>query len=295
MKKLYDWFFEGIESRPPRIIENSRWIIEEIKKVRTKPVNIVRLSVLLIFLVIITYSISRSFKHNDVDFNKTSNDSRTYSHRTENQLETKSIQDDDNKLSVDKSDESRSSFRIWVDEGTGIEFMQVPNKNFWIARDYVSIRQFQKFIRLSGYRSDVFFDQPGCESLANPTSQHYKDHIYKDNENLPAICISWYDAKAFADWMTKKNMEGYKFSLPTESEWQYACHLFENKDKFEEWCQNEYMEQTGERILGRVTRGYDAGWSSPIPYCEWRHGRNPNEGGPLISFRLVRSLSALLR
>ena len=62
--------------------------------------------------------------------------------------------------------------------------------------------------------------------------QFLLEEAYGDASNMPANekparNVSWYDAKAFCRWLTRRDRgklpPGYVWRLPTEAEWEYAC------------------------------------------------------------------------
>ena len=143
-------------------------------------------------------------------------------------------------IPIDKESEITSSDeiadRVWKDPYLGMEFVYVPGgcyemgcsswtdrcdddeypvhtvcvDEFWIGRYEVTFEQYDRF----------------CEE----TGRSKPDDGGWGRGTRPVINVSWYDAKAFAKWLSKKT--GYKFRLPTEAEWEYACRGGGKKVKY---------------------------------------------------------------
>ncbi|THF77758.1 SUMF1/EgtB/PvdO family nonheme iron enzyme [Cohnella fermenti] len=98
----------------------------------------------------------------------------------------------------------------------------------------------------------------------------YEGHL---GDNDPAVGVTWYDAVAFCEWLSRSS--GITYRLPTEAEWEYAALRDEEsgealvsprngESSVEEWCLDWYgpylpFEQTdpgGYRSgITKVTRG----------------------------------------
>ncbi len=58
--------------------------------------------------------------------------------------------------------------------------------------------------------------------------------ISLDEQNQPVVNVSWEDAVAFAQWLSQKSGQTYRF--PTEAEWEYAARAGSNQSRF--WGNN---------------------------------------------------------
>jgi formylglycine-generating enzyme required for sulfatase activity len=83
---------------------------------------------------------------------------------------------------------------------------------FYFGAHTVTVGQFRKFAVDSGHDAGtniVDKDKSWRNAFPDQTDQH------------PVVNVSWDDAVAFCQWLSRK--EGKTYRLPTEAEWEYAC------------------------------------------------------------------------
>ena len=103
--------------------------------------------------------------------------------------------------------------------------MTIP-KGFLIGVTEVTREQFGLFIVESGHRP---FISSGRRTLRFPDGRTATGDVeiswrlpgFAQVSGDPVAMVSWNDAVAYCDWLSKR--EGRKYRLPTEAEWEYAC------------------------------------------------------------------------
>ena len=87
----------------------------------------------------------------------------------------------------------------WVNDNPQIEV--TISKPFYLGVTHVTVDQYAQFVKDTGQKhEEPGFKQPG-------------DH--------PVVNVSWDDAQAFCQWLSKKS--GKTVVLPMEAQWEYAC------------------------------------------------------------------------
>lgn len=132
---------------------------------------------------------------------------------------------------------------VWKDPVTGMAFVWVPEgcyqmgcgswagqcdkdeepvhnvcvNGFWMGKYEVTQAQWEQMMK------------------NNPSS-------FKKGDNYPVEQVSWNDVKDFIQKLNTENSGQYKFRLPTEAEWEYACR---GLGKHEKYCGGDDLSKLG--------------------------------------------------
>ncbi len=112
---------------------------------------------------------------------------------------------------------------------------EVCVSSFFIGRYDVTVDQFRRFVGSTGYRTDaeksdgcyVPYGRGGDNKQAGT---NWQNPGFSQDDRHPVVCVSWNDAKAFADWLSTQGSNSYR--LPTEAEWEYAARSGGQKEKY---------------------------------------------------------------
>jgi formylglycine-generating enzyme required for sulfatase activity/predicted MPP superfamily phosphohydrolase/energy-coupling factor transporter ATP-binding protein EcfA2 len=94
---------------------------------------------------------------------------------------------------------------------------------FMIGKYPVTNEEYKVFICESGYDNKDFWTPEGWEwkeekKVSEPMFWHDRKW---NGPNFPVVGVSWYEACAYAEWLSKK--KGVFYTLPTEAQWEKAA------------------------------------------------------------------------
>jgi formylglycine-generating enzyme required for sulfatase activity len=90
-------------------------------------------------------------------------------------------------------------------------------KAFAIGRFEVTVGEFTQFVNETRHVVNANCNHSGTISK----TATWRSPSFEQNARHPVTCITWYDAKAFTVWLSRKS--GKMYRLPSESEWEFAA------------------------------------------------------------------------
>lgn len=113
-------------------------------------------------------------------------------------------------IGSEKYDREKPVRRIYLDE-------------FMIGKYPVTNQEFRAFIDDKGYETKDYWTPEGWrwrqeQKVSEPRYWHDRQW---NGPNFPVVGVNWYEAAAYAAWLSKKT--GNRYCLPTEAQWEKAA------------------------------------------------------------------------
>lgn len=83
---------------------------------------------------------------------------------------------------------------------------QVKVEPFYLAKFVVTNHLYRQFVQATKHREPSYWDNKKF-----------------NGDDQPVVGVSWDDAVAYCDWLSKTDTENRKFRLPSEAEWEWAA------------------------------------------------------------------------
>jgi len=134
---------------------------------------------------------------------------------------------------------------------------------FYIDKYEVTNAQYKKFVQATGHKEPegYFYNVNNDWVWGKP----WQDKNY-NGDNQPVVCVSWDDAKAYADWAGER--------LPTEAEWEKAARGGLSGKRYvwgDEWAPpknaGNFADETAGKVFGWdwIIADYDDGYAYTAP------------------------------
>ena len=217
------------------------------------------------------------------------------------------------KLLEEAKEQQRNDRYTELIPGEGPQHQVTLTKPYDLAAHEVTRGQFRQFVDATAYETDAEKDGKGGFGRKDGVNVQAIEFLWNTNlgfgveqtDDHPVVNVSWNDAVAFCEWLSKK--EGVTYRLPTEAEWEFACRagsLARFSCGNEESRLGEYAWYGSQGEGGRITMpvagkaanalGLFDLHGNAFEWCSDWHG--PYEAGPTVdplgpksgSFRSMR-------
>ena len=127
---------------------------------------------------------------------------------------------------------------------------------FLVSRREITHGEFRRFVEATGAKP-----APGCRVWAGGQWVQDRDRSWRDpgfaaapRDDEPAVCVSWDDARAYAEWLSSES--GKRYRLPSEAEWEYVARGGTSFPRY--WGEDDSREDVALSLACDHANVYDA-------------------------------------
>jgi formylglycine-generating enzyme len=146
-------------------------------------------------------------------------------------------------------------------------------RGFFLGAHPVTRGQFGSFVRAARYVTEAegggLHRGPSAEWKLDPWCNWRRPGFAQDDDH-PAVCISWNDAQAFCAWLAgEKSLSKGICRLPTEAQWEWACRAWTTTAY---WC-GDQLSPSQANFNTAAPKGLDVSREGTTPV--WTFPPNP--------------------
>jgi formylglycine-generating enzyme required for sulfatase activity len=153
------------------------------------------------------------------------------------------------------------------------------SRPFQVSRREITVGEFRRFVEATGAKS-----VPGCRVWTGGQWVQDPDRSWRDpgfaaapRDDDPVVCVSWDDARAYAEWLSAES--GKRYRLPSEAEWEYVARGGTSYPRY--WGERDSREDVVLSLACDYANVYDATAVESLG-LPWPNARC-SDGAPMLA------------